>query len=291
MINRLLENIGVENFFKNFWGKSFAVFDVDKDFFPNFNSNDFFNILKRTHICFPQVSCINEHGQVPHQKYIKVGPRQFSAEVDFEAIKEVAAEKATIRIRNIPKYSESVALLHQKFVNSFKFKTTVNAYYSDTGSNGFNAHYDTRHTFILQHEGLKRWFFGEKINEIPRHDFTPHTKVMDGCKKNTIDLDMNQVLYIPPGLWHKTRTLEKSLHLAIGVTMPDWYDFMSGYLKYVMKKYDLMRQHLPFEVCEDKINFSHTYLNEHRNLIELLKNDIKKYDWFKFVHKIVDEKP
>ncbi|MAP23909.1 MAG: hypothetical protein CMM87_00015 [Rickettsiales bacterium] len=291
MTKNLLNNFLTRNFFIDFWGKRFFVFEKCTEFFPKFLINDFLNIVKNTNIFFPELTCINEYGQIPHQKYTKINAQSFSSQVVFEGVRDVLNHGATVRIRDTPYYSESVQKLQNIFNDTFRFKTTISAFYSNLGAEGFNPHYDIRHIFIFQMEGVKKWFLGEKIDEVPRHDFTPHTKFLDPCEKKVLDLRKGEILYIPPGLWHKTKTVRDSLHLAVGVSVPDWYDFMSGYLKYVMKKYDLMRQHLPFEVCEDKINFNQAYPNEHRNLIELLKNDIKKYDWFKFVHKIVDEKP
>lgn len=291
MIQLFFKDIGSENFFTNFWGKKHVVFNANSSLIPNFGVDDFFNIIKKSHICFPQVACIDPAGQVPHHKYMDISPTRVSSEINFEGVHSVAEQGATVRIRNVSTYNDSVKNLREEFINSFHFNTTINAYYSSSVSRGFNAHYDIRHIFVLQLEGVKQWFFGSKIDGTPRHDFTPHSKILDDCTKENITLSKGQVLYIPPGLWHKTKTKENSLHLAIGVTMPDWHDFISGYLIYVMKKYDLLREHLPFQVTENKINFNEKYLNEHRNIIELLKNDLKKYDWFKIVKKIVERKP
>ena len=145
----------------------------------------------------------------------------------------------------------------------------------------------------MQLEGSKQWSFGKKINQTPRHDFRPFWDDSDYQALSTINLNPGEILYLPPGLWHQTKTVElnNSLHLALGVTMPDWYDMLKVYMTYIMKKHYIFREHIPFIIEDDVLNFKDDLDLDILSLLDLMKQEITNYDWYKDIAKEVKSKP
>lgn len=293
MLEQLLGDTSLDTFFSLAWNKRAFKISPDSSIVPNFTIEDFFHVIDTSNLSFPQLTCMNEHGQVPHQDYLDISPTYVGSRVVAEKVKAIAREGNTIRIRSIGQFVPEIESLRAALMKVFSFNVTINAYYSTSPANGINPHYDIRHIFVLQLFGEKEWHIGKKIDETPRHEFRPFFNQKNYEPLEKTILKSGEILYIPPGLWHQTHTQapNNSLHLAIGITLPDWYDFMLGYMEYLMKKYPLIRSHIPFKVKDGICNFEEYYINEHRNLIELLKNDMAKYNWRNFTEAKVNEKP
>jgi ribosomal protein L16 Arg81 hydroxylase len=291
MIKEFFQDIGYSRFFENYWGKKHSIFTSSLNIIDEFGINDFFEIIERCNICFPQLTCLNFEGQVAHSEYLDITPNGISSKIDPIKVRALSRKGNTVRIKRINEFSACLDKLKNNFSDGFLTNISLNGYYSENGANGINPHYDVRHIFILQIAGEKEWILGEKLPEIPRHDYMPNLVPKNFKALESITLRSSNVLYIPPGLWHSTKTESSSLHLTVGVTIPDWYDFMLSYLKYVMQKNPIVREQLTFSVNDKSIQFNRNYHNEHRAFIELLKNDIKKFPWEELVLEAVSKKP
>lgn len=293
MLKTVLGPMHTQAFFSEYWGRNAVVLESDIDKKISFRKKDFFHLLKTCELEFPRVTCINHEGRLPIEQYVDISPKHISAKIAKDKIGIVAENGNTVRIRKVAQFNESIEALAKEAVRAFQFDVTVNAYYTSSPSDGFNPHYDIRHTFILQLEGKKQWSLGDQINQVPRHEFRPFHDQAYYTPKKTFFLNAGEVLYIPPGLWHKTKTLapEYSLHLAVGIALPDWYDVMQVALRHAMEKYPIFREHIPFSVKEGTLDFQTNLTQQIIPLIELMKKDLQGYDLYTPLKQEVDKKP
>lgn len=295
MLKKILGTIGEEEFFTKYWGQKNVVLSDSIKENISFSKDDFFKILDTCNLEFPRVTCLHHRGRVPVEEYVDITTENISSKILSDKVKKLAEKGNTVRIRGIDQFNDSIKLLKNKMIEVFRFNVTANAYYSSSPANGMNPHYDIRHIFIVQLEGVKEWSVGDKINQIPRNDFRPFIFTdMDSYEaKETFSLNAGEVLYIPPGLWHKTSTLEPnySLHIALGITMADWYDMSKVYLIHLMKKFPIFREHVPFKIQDGMLNFQENLIEEMLSLIELIKTEVSNYDFYKDIEDEVRKKP
>lgn len=86
------------------------------------------------------------------------------------------------------------------------------------GEDGLRVHRDDGHLFVVQIAGTKRWY----LYDTPRDaaDWSPGY-VEDLASARTVDLRPGQVLYLPEGIAHHTRTLDtESVHVTVAIREP-----------------------------------------------------------------------
>lgn len=106
---------------------------------------------------------------------------------------------------------------------------TINSFLSPDGA-GLGWHFDCTHGLILQVSGEKRWQLGPQVTAPPFHLELdgPSTAAMTamlkqlgfqfpepGDHEREIVLRPNDVLYLPPGLWHRAFAVGTSCHLSV----------------------------------------------------------------------------
>jgi ribosomal protein L16 Arg81 hydroxylase len=106
---------------------------------------------------------------------------------------------------------------------------TINCFLSPDGS-GLGWHFDCTHGLILQISGEKRWQLGPQVMAPPLHleldgPSTPAIAAMlkqlghhypePSDHEREIDLAPNDILYVPPGLWHRASARGTSCHLSV----------------------------------------------------------------------------
>jgi ribosomal protein L16 Arg81 hydroxylase len=107
----------------------------------------------------------------------------------------------------------------------------LNCYLTPELSQGFRPHYDPEEVFILQLEGSKFWKLYHTPFEFPNPKQEWHRLFPKGFNlgdsKMEIELLAGDLLYIPKGMVHEAKCLEKpSLHITLGVFPFLWEDFL-----------------------------------------------------------------
>jgi hypothetical protein len=89
---------------------------------------------------------------------------------------------------------------------------------------GFPVHYDAVPNWVIQIEGRKRWHYSElPAREHPPGPYVPTAEQLaqgvdglDESRLRSVELSPGDVLYLPPGTWHRTTSLDaQSLHLSM----------------------------------------------------------------------------
>lgn len=109
---------------------------------------------------------------------------------------------------------------------------TVGVFYSPKG-HGAGLHYDAHHAWVVQLAGKKRWELSRTpaIENPPRHyrfdgnealrarnEQHPdlETRLFEPSELFAVELNAGDMLYMPPGTWHRPRALDgESLHLTL----------------------------------------------------------------------------
>jgi ribosomal protein L16 Arg81 hydroxylase len=104
----------------------------------------------------------------------------------------------------------------------------ANAYYTASGQDGVNVHFDRHDVFALQLHGSKRWYFRQGTRVLAkaiRHQQVPPVDAQCTGWESVL-IEEGDIFYCPRGVWHFTRTESRhSLHLAVGMypqTLGDW---------------------------------------------------------------------
>jgi ribosomal protein L16 Arg81 hydroxylase len=106
----------------------------------------------------------------------------------------------------------------------------INCFLSPEGS-GFPWHFDATHVLVLQISGEKRWLLGPQVELPPFHlqgdaPSTPATETVlrelgysfpkaESAPAEEVLVQPNDVLYLPPGTWHRAFARGSSTHLSL----------------------------------------------------------------------------
>ena len=132
----------------------------------------------------------------------------------------------------------------------------VNCYYSPEGQ-GFGTHYDPQSVWVMQLEGRKRWFFStERAAAFPSDGITamelrasggsPLLKSAESMQE--IELKPGDVLYLPPGTWHRAEAQGFSLALSVSQLSHGTRRLVGRMMRNVLLDREEFRRHFPLPV-------------------------------------------
>lgn len=107
---------------------------------------------------------------------------------------------------------------------------------------GVGPHIDQYDVFIIQGMGRRRWRVGDKL---PMKQFCPHPALLHVEPFTPIidtEMELGDILYIPPGFPHDGITYETALNYSIGFRGPNGRDLISSFADYALEN-DLGNDH------------------------------------------------
>ena len=132
----------------------------------------------------------------------------------------------------------------------------VNCYYSPEGQ-GFGTHFDPQSVWVMQIEGRKRWHIStERAAAFPNEGAT----AMELRRTNSpllastsamqeIELTPGDVLYLPPGTWHRAEAQGYSLALSVSQLAQGTRRIVSRLLRNVLLDREEYRRHFPLPLA------------------------------------------
>jgi ribosomal protein L16 Arg81 hydroxylase len=245
-IAEFINTISEIKFFTSIWQKKSYVFS-NKKLLKNFNFdiNDFYKIIDFSNLEFPDLVCLNKHGQVIVTDYTNITPEGISNKIVPRKVYNTLNQFNTIRIRGVDKYNLEIKKFKNKIEKIFNTKITINGYLSGANNMGINPHYDTHDIFIIQLHGSKKWELGNVSNITPTQNFRPdmYDKEKFTVNKN-VTLKYRDMLYLPKGMWHQTKTDDVSFHLSVGIHVKNASDIIHEMAEYLLNNNSLFRQSL-----------------------------------------------
>ena len=160
-------------------------------------------------------------GQLPPQNHLR--------RLLFE---DLYSDGYSFIISSIHLYSQIFGEVAFRLSNLTFSDVDLNLYITPPDSTALVPHYDTHDVFSLQLSGFKRWFFYDFYSKPLVGSFQPRLKV--DLWDDMVDACSNSCLYIPRGLSHSARTLERpSVHLTLSFYRLQNLDLYAAQLRYL----------------------------------------------------------
>lgn len=234
-----------QDFLSDHWGKSFTHMKGTAGRFTGLLTWDDLNaILERHRLSPPRFKLAQDGRSLDPGRYLSPGlggtPR-----LDSGKFAACLAGGATLILDAVEELAPRVRDLSDSFREVLRSGNYVNLYAGWHSQNGFDLHWDSQDTVILQLAGRKRWQvykptrlhpLQEDIEAPPRPTGSP---VWDGL------LEDGEALYIPRGWWHMAYPVnEPSLHLTFATIPPNGMDLLR-WMVAKLPRHEMVRQDLP----------------------------------------------
>ena len=269
----------IKDRFTEFWDKKYYLWPSGNNVKLEFSISEFKDIVWEGNLFFPQLTCLDKEGHINPLRYINSDKNFNNCSIHQIRVLELFSKGITVRIRNLDLCNKFIKNLKFNLIDIFGCNITINGYLSNSLSEGINPHYDVYHIFVIQVSGKKNWVFGQRSHIVPRFDHRPDCDPKNFSAVETVTLQSGGMLYIPPGLWHKTDTPDESLHLAIEIQLPDWTEYLNKLTNHAMHKHDCMRSSLPFELENNKFIYKQNLKDELRNILSLLERESEDFEY------------
>ncbi|MGR6838752.1 JmjC domain-containing protein [Aliivibrio wodanis] len=248
----IFSKINFEKFINEKWSKEHYIF-------PTHISNtidpcEFLNrVINNNIIYYPTLRAVNPEGQVNPLLYTKSTRRKLSEEIDKDKTLLLLNKLGTIKLENIDLLSSEMKDIKFSLESFFiDTKITMNAYISKGPAYGIPSHYDSYHIFAMQLHGTKKWEISDKIVENPHIDFMIKEPV-EPLNTLTVETNIGEILYIPPGLQHRAYTEKSSIHIAIGIHTTRIFEFLNDLIINSAAKYHQLRHDMPLNYIDGKV--------------------------------------
>jgi len=212
MLDRILEPVGADPFFEDYWSKKVAVLKHEApDLLDGlFGLDDIEEYLFVARPPLGEVRLVKQGQWAPTQE---VMPLMSSQTYATQALYKALGNGYTIVLNSVHRRWPSIRRLALQFEERLHAGVEANVYITGTRSQGFAIHSDTHDVLALQTHGAKRWVIherpgGEAGGADPTHD---------------LQLEQGDALYIPVGVRHAAETTSDfSVHLAVGLYPYTW---------------------------------------------------------------------
>jgi hypothetical protein len=179
-------------------------------------------------------------------------------------------------------------------------RTRANVYASPDGG-GFGLHYDRDHVFILQLRGRKRWRFSDAADPIAALGRIDPDRALDAthvppeASLREATLEPGDVLYLPPGAWHRGYAVGHSLAVTVGVIPIDMRDLLDRLVTRAFDDRPAWLTHLPIDPLTRPTlgamprafeSFLTARLDELRALVDRLRPEDLYEAWLEQMHDL-----
>jgi poly-gamma-glutamate synthesis protein (capsule biosynthesis protein) len=160
--------------------------------------------------------------------------------IEPEQIRSLLGAGLTIQAEQMHTADPALAALARALKEQIRIpgEVDVAAFLSPAGG-GYGLHYDAVVMWVLQIAGAKRWWYSpEPVVPFPPANRIPSAEEreqgVDGLYRPEVMaeqvLSPGDVLYLPPGTWHRVRAESESLHLCLTVRYSDYLQLVSAIL-------------------------------------------------------------
>jgi len=194
---------------------------------------------------------------------------------------------ATISVREAHKLIKSLATMCRVLEREFGAPFQANLYVTPAHGKGFDTHYDTHDTILLQLAGSKDWTIFDSPLRLPlngQHFDRDLHKV--GAPTMSCVLQAGDALYIPRGFLHHGRSQdETSLHATLGILSYRWSDVLLEAMAQLCFSDPEFRRALPLGLGQPSFDMTAA----RQTFAELLSRAVKEASADSVLERLADE--
>jgi ribosomal protein L16 Arg81 hydroxylase len=271
LFDRVIAPMERSAFLSEFWGKSFLRIDGQPGRFASLLPwGELSSLLERHELSPPRLRLFRGGKSVDPGRFLHGTDR--TQRLKAAGLITSLSEGATLVVDDVDALSAGVRELAEAFEEVLLTGTSVNLYASWRNQSGFDLHWDTQDTMILQLSGRKHWKvyrptrlhpLKPDVEDAPRPTEEP---VWEGIMED------GAMIHLPRGWWHVAAPLdEPSLHLTVTVVPPDGADLLRWCVER-SKRHAEVRRNVPSRASDVEQG---QYLSRLRELMmESLTDDV-----------------
>jgi ribosomal protein L16 Arg81 hydroxylase len=151
-----------------------------------------------------------------------------SGQIDVARLYKQFADGATIICNQLERFHTPLGDMCRGLERDLSTRFQANIYLTPQEAQGLRTHYDSHDVFVMQIHGIKHWKIYDTPIELPfRGQGFTDNRVEPGNVTMEFDLEPGDVLYMPRGVMHDTRTSTRdSLHITVGVLFTSWTELL-----------------------------------------------------------------
>jgi ribosomal protein L16 Arg81 hydroxylase len=224
---QLISPLSEATFLSEFWKKSFLHLTGSSGRFGSLVTwSDINSLLEKDCLKPPDLRLYLEGKPIDPKRYMtRVG-------INAGGLIACLSQGATLIIDYLSNLSPNVRQLAETCEDALKASTNVNLYASWRSQKGFDLHWDSHDTMILQVSGRKRW---EVYRPTRLHPLEGDVEVAPKPTEQPFWEDIladGDLMYLPRGWWHVAYPLnEPSLHLTFGFKTLTGVDLLSWFVR------------------------------------------------------------
>jgi ribosomal protein L16 Arg81 hydroxylase len=241
MLSAILAPVTKEEFFRDYWTKSFLHVPGATSKFSHLFSWEVLNrALEEHRFDEKRLRLVRSNFTIQASRYLHGNA------VNSAGLINELANGATLVLNQCDEVHRPLRDLCEQLQRLFHRKVITNLYASWKRDNGFAVHWDDHDVLILQIAGRKRWKVWEPTRRFPFRQDVVDTSTAPGTEPFWTDvLETGGLLNIPRGWWHVAYPLdEPCLHLTVGIQNHNGIDLLR-WLADSMKSSEAARMELP----------------------------------------------
>jgi ribosomal protein L16 Arg81 hydroxylase len=235
-----------EDFLTSYWGKSFVRLPGRPRRFESLLPWSGLNeILERHRLQPPRFVLYQDGKPVEPSRYLVFRGEGSQGSLKCPDLMNCLSAGATLVLDQVDELAPRVRELAADFEDVLRSYTSVNLYAGWRTQKGFNLHWDSQDTIILQVDGRKHWKVYQPTRLHPlRQDVEKPSEpkedpIWDGILEN------GDMIYIPRGWWHVAYPLdEPSLHLTVTIVPAKGGQLLKWFVDQ-LKKHPEVRMDVP----------------------------------------------
>jgi ribosomal protein L16 Arg81 hydroxylase len=224
-----LAPLSLDEFLNKYVGRQHALIRGTHGRFHGLLSwDDLDRALEQVRVNDDRVDLVRHAKRVARDSYVESSRTGRTQYLNGPAVVKHVTRGATLILKEVDEIIPAIRTLSESCEHVFQFYVSVNLYAAWRRDNGFDVHWDSHGTLILQLRGRKDWIVwgptrqyplpGDRTSAIPPPTETP---VWQGT------LEDGDLLYMPRGWWHVARPRdEPSIHITLALNHPTGMDMM-----------------------------------------------------------------
>lgn len=236
-LERCIYPLSIDSFLDNYWEKS-PLYNIGVNVSDQFSDllslDEVDEIISSSNLRYPFFRILKDGQRFPIEKCTTawtVGADVESGLADLNVLYDQFANGATIELQAMERNCLPLMVFCNLLEKQTKFPVRSIIYLTPKNSSGFQAHYDTHDTIILQISGKKKWKVWGSPFKLPLSTQFDNgenelvKKEVDNKVPDEFTMAPGDSIYLPRGYIHKAFTEEEhSLSISIGVMVHRWID-------------------------------------------------------------------